>query len=343
MKCLSLSLLLTGLLMTGPVLAGEKSETKAGSDELEHARQELAAARDELRRASEEFARASEELGQKSTRAYAYRYMTDEDRAVLGVVIAPGPEKDGQIRGVRVTSVTPGSGAEKAGVRSGDLLLSANGVSLASQAEHEPGPEHRLMELMASLKPAAEVKLEYERAGKKAGCTVVAQRAADTFAGMDWNDDEDGDMLVPVPPVPPIPPLPPLPPMPPHAAMASLLALRPGLGLQLVPLNEDLASYFDTPDGVLVVHAPKDSSLKLKGGDVIQRIDGRTVAGPQDVLEQLADAAPGTPVKFNLVRRGKSQTLEASAPQAQELYGPMPWPQHTERPAPVPPVPPKSR
>jgi S1-C subfamily serine protease len=286
------------------------------SEEMERARLELAAARDELQRASEQFARASAQLGQQSARAYAYRFISDENRAALGIGIMD-EEGKGAVRGVRVASVSPGSGADKAGIRSGDLLLRANGTDLGARDGDESST--RLLEIMEKLKPGAEVRLEYEREGKSATATAVAQRAADTFGSLRWRDDEKDDVLSPLPPVPSLPPLPLLPPaatLPRVPTVPPIAAMFAGLGdldFQLASLDTDLAPYFDTDRGVVVVRAPKESALALKSGDVIQRIDGTAVAGPQDVLERLGEA--GKSVRLEIVRRGKKQTVNGQVPE----------------------------
>jgi len=286
------------------------------SEEMERARQELAAARDELQRASEQFARASTQLGQQSARAYAYRFISDENRAAIGIGIVD-EEGKGAVRGVRVASVSPGSGADKAGIRSGDLLLRANGTDLGARDGDESST--RLLEIMEKLKPGAEVRLEYERDGKAGTATAIAQRAAETFGNLRWHDDEKDDVLSPLPPVPSLPPLPLLPPaatLPRVPTVPPIAAMFAGLGdidFQLVSLDADLAPYFDTDRGVVVLRAPKDSALALKSGDVIQKIDGTVVAGPQDVLERLGEA--GKPVRLEIVRRGKKQTVSGQVPE----------------------------
>src|SRR2546427_12533397 len=76
-------------------------------------------------------------------------------------------------------------------------------------------------------------------------------------------------------------------PGPPDVAVAPMLGMdhfelmgSPWGDLELVSLNSDLGEYFGAKDGVLVVRAPADSSLPLKGGDVITSIGGRKPANP---------------------------------------------------------------
>src|ERR1041385_587510 len=63
--------------------------------------------------------------------------------------------------------------------------------------------------------------------------------------------------------------------------------------LELVSLNSDLGEYFGAKDGVLVVKAPADSSLPLKGGDVITSIGGGRAARPPRAARGLGAAPEG--------------------------------------------------
>lgn len=274
-------------------------------------------AREQLRRAQEEMARAAKELGRVmrekhivSPRAYAYEFVTDPDRAVLGVTIANGPERKGQLRGVLVTGVTPGSGADKAGLKSGDLLLSANGSSLAGVKDGE-APVERLREIMNGLEPGDAVKLDYEREGRHAQAVVTASRPQHPMMPLPmlgWHDDDDFDVL--------IPPLPPPAPLPPGSSWAWRDDVI-GAGLQLARLDDDLATYFKTRDGVLVVHAPQGGSLALKSGDVVRRINGRSVSSPVAAWQELAEAGDA-PIRMDIIRHGKDITLEGSLPEPGE-------------------------
>ncbi|MGH6950718.1 MAG: PDZ domain-containing protein [Vitreimonas sp.] len=289
------------VLLTAPAAqTADRASASAEADEaLEEAREELRQARDELRRAAEQLARVAREQGVDSPDAQAFAFIANPRRAMLGVGIAAGPEKDGVVRGVKIVAVTPGGGADKAGLKTGDLLLSANGQSLAAKKGERPGPERKLRDLMAELKPGDEVRVAYERDGKKASAGVIAQRPQDMEMGLGFldldEDDEDhrGPFRIP---------LPPHPPRPPNAWQED------GPGLQLAKLDEDLAAYFNTRDGVLVVKAPKDNRLGLKSGDVIRRIDGEAVDSPVAALDRLHDAGEDE-VSVEVLRHGKTETL----------------------------------
>jgi len=280
-----------------PVLAKDKEDGDR-QKELDQARKELLEAREELKRATADLARVTREMQPDSPKAQAWEYMTNPRRAMLGVGVAAGPERKGDTHGVLITAVTPGSGAEKAGLKSGDILTSANGRSLLVKKGEKPGPERKLRGLMSELKPGDKVELDYEREGKTAHATAIAQRPDK----MDWSSlmDED-DLDIVVPPIPPIPPVPPIPPIPPLE------------GLQLVKLDPDLASYFQAKDGVLVTRAPKDGDLGLKTGDVIQKVNGEAVDSPIEAMDRLRDAGDKE-ISVEVLRHGKRETLKGKSP-----------------------------
>jgi S1-C subfamily serine protease len=89
------------------------------------------------------------------------------------------------------------------------------------------------------------------------------------------------------------------------------LAGSPLGDLELAPLNPDLGQYFGTTDGVLVIRGPKDSSLGLKGGDVVQAVDGRKPAGPSHLLRILRSYDRGETFKLDILRNRKRETVTA--------------------------------
>lgn len=332
MKSLSRNLFVAACLSAG--LAAGIPASYAGDSapptqkDLDQARAELERARKELEKAAQEMARVYGEAG-GTPRAEAYRWFADSKRGFLGVNIENGPDLDGELRGVLVTGITPGSGADKAGLKSGDLLLGANGVSLiAKSGTSDPDePMHKLQGVMAKSQAGSEVKIDYERAGKKKNVVVIAGRPpAEDMAFMDDGDMDmlhgDPDVMMFRAPQPPDAPLPP--------------GLFPGL--QLAKLDPDLATYFKTTDGVLVVKASGQGSLGLKSGDVIQEIDGETVQSPVDVMEQLSDSKPGSAVAMKVVRQGRTESLKGTTPEHPTVI----IRKHIEvTPPPAPPAPPK--
>jgi S1-C subfamily serine protease len=81
--------------------------------------------------------------------------------------------------------------------------------------------------------------------------------------------------------------------------------------LELAPLNPDLGRYFGTDEGVLVISAPKDSVLQLRGGDVVLAVDGRTPSSPSHLLRILRSYESGETFKLDIMRNRKRETITA--------------------------------
>ena len=77
--------------------------------------------------------------------------------------------------------------------------------------------------------------------------------------------------------------------------------------LELAPLNPDLGPYFGTTDGVLVISAPKDGTLGLKGGDVVQAVDGRKPSGPSHLMRILRSYDRGKPSSWTFCETGSAK------------------------------------
>lgn len=291
------------LLAAAPALAAptaEEEQVQARKD-LERARQEVEKAREELQRATRDLARSLAKAERDNPKAQYFEYMTDPKRAVLGVLI-PDDVENGESRGVRLLAVTPGGGAEKAGLKAGDLLTGLNGTALAGDAKRSP--QKKLREVMRTLKAGDEVKVEYERDGRNRSTTLQTQPPEPELAMaplpmiQEWLHDPDSRMG-------------------PMSGMPWLhfrgAAIR---GLELAKLDEDLGAYFKTRDGVLVVKAPKDGALGLKSGDVIQKIDGDNVSEPVTVLDKLRSRGEEQVVKLEIVRQGKRMEVQGKVPVA---------------------------
>jgi C-terminal processing protease CtpA/Prc len=296
--------LVAASLVAAPAWAGDADDPVARK-ELESARKEVEKAREELQKATRELARSLAKVEINNPRVQYFEYMTDPRRAVLGVLIDDESEKRDD-PGVRLLAVTPGSGADKAGLRAGDLVLSMNGRPLAR--EGKTTPQKQMREVLKTLKAGDEVKVEYQRDGKKKVATVVTTAPEPELAmapspGMleEWLRDEDFEKYG-------------------SGAMSAMPMFHfrgPAIrGLELCKLDEDLGTYFKTTDGVLVVKAPKTGALSLKSGDVIQKIDGAAVSEPVTVLDKLRSRSDEQSVKLEIVRQGRKMELSGKIPVA---------------------------
>lgn len=323
---------LTGLLLAASLTApaqAKPAETDPTANaelraQLQQAEQNLRAAREQLLKSARELARIQGQLGEDTPFSQAMGLLVDPRRAALGVSIAPGPLEKGRQRGVLVTGVTPGSGAEKAGIQSGDLIIGANGQSLELAEDARPGPGLTLRQALRELEPGATVALLVERGGKRKTVSVVAQRQ-EAPAGPDFDIERfgpRGDLLLPRTPREPFG----LPLPPPGAGIGRLMAgPLGGPGFQLARLDEDLAGYFKTREGVLVVKAPPviEGAPALKSGDVIQSLNGQPVRSPVDLLDQFFSLEPRAQLTLGVVRQGAAISLQGRLPEP-PLPGPHP-------------------
>lgn len=301
-KHLGAGLMALALGLAGPAAWAGPADDQAARVELDRARQEVAKARTELQKATRELARSMAKVERDNPRAQYFEYMTNPDRAVLGVLI-PDDVDNGEARGVRLLAVTPGSGAEKAGLKAGDLLTAMNGHPLARDGK--VSPQKRMRERMRTLKAGDEVKVEYERDGRRRSAAVRTQPPEPELAMaplpmlQEWIQDEEFGKFAPL-------------------AALSMFQFRGAAirGLELAKLDEDLGSYFKTQEGVLVVRAPKSSALNLKSGDVIQKIDGDAVSEPVTVLDKLRSRGAEQAVKIEVVRQGRKQEIQGKIPVA---------------------------
>lgn len=275
----------------------ERDRERARQDR-EQAREEYQRAREELRAAANRVAELSADLS--PARGYAFRFLTDANRAMLGVSIS----NDEDNTGVRLNSVSPGGPADEAGLQSNDVLLAINGVRL-DDPELE-SPSRTVLEVMSELEPGDEVTLEYQRDGVIDDAVVVAERRAPlTFA-----------------PIAPLAPLPDSPPVAPHAPrIAGLFGGGFAAGLELVKLNPDLGNYFGTSQGLLVVSVPEDFPAEVRGGDVLLSIDGREPNDPHHAFRILRSYETGETVNLEVLRDRDELDISFEVPENRFMQG----------------------
>jgi hypothetical protein len=229
-------------------------------------------------------------------------------RARLGIKVNL-QARDTDSLGAYVESVSPNGPAAKAGLRSGDLITKLGGKSVLTggrpqqEGEREQSPPGlRLIELAARLEPSDTVPIEFLRGKERRTVSVVTEDEPDMFSmRMPPPGGPRDDIRMPA---------------------ADFMDMGPGdrfefmagspLGdLELAPLNPDLGAYFGTTDGVLVVRAPKDGTLGLKGGDVVQAVDGRKPSGPSHLMRILRSYDRGETFKLDILRNRKRETVTA--------------------------------
>jgi serine protease Do len=178
--------------------------------------------------------------------------------------------------GVAVTHVIPGSPSEAGGLRAGDILLEVNQQPIFSAA--------RLRWLIGKADPQARLELKYYRDGKASTLDIALQESRGY-------------------------------PVQPHHAPHEFWASPDYLGVSLQSLTRGLREAFAVPDnvGVLVVEVYAGSAADqagLRAGDVIVKLDSRTINSVNDVQRILEYFDPKQKLKLQIIRDKKEGLYE---------------------------------
>ncbi|HRN61430.1 MAG TPA: PDZ domain-containing protein [Luteimonas sp.] len=352
MTSTSLPLLATVLaaLLAGSALAGDTPPDAA-------AEKELAQAHEALAQAAARVAELSREQGTVRARVAQAR-----NRPLIGVLLAGDDQA-----GVRITGVTPDGAAAKAGLKSGDRLLSVDGVQILGSSGELRVENTR--KLLRDLRTDKAVRLGYRRDGRDASVSVAPKAGTRALAfstgdggRFEWLDEAQLERSI-------------------SSAMdgidTSLLALEsvPGIaqdvrreviriardgadckdqdcpaprllsafrwnGLNLASVDPQLGRYFGTDSGVLVLSTGDLEGLQA--GDVIQRVDGKAVASPREVMAQLRGRKDGEQVAIDYLRERKTGRTQVAVPKLAWPVPPAPPAPPAPPSAPKPPAPPTS-
>jgi C-terminal processing protease CtpA/Prc len=93
---------------------------------------------------------------------------------------------------------------------------------------------------------------------------------------------------------------------------------RGRLGVQLMPMTDQLATTFGVKGGVMVTTVEADSPAGragLKAGDIITAINSRTVNEVSDVTQEVGRADDGGMLALTVTRERKELKLTATLPQ----------------------------
>ena len=277
---------------------------EARDDEIEL---QLEAARRQLEEAAREVAELSARLSGDAMEL-ALRSLGAR-RVMLGINIGPAPAASGG--GVHVMGVTPGGPAERAGIRSGDLITTIDGVDLTGGGPGEGMA--RLSDRMENVAAGDELALTVRRgdadlqfvvAPAELGPMMMAFGVDGEGLEFDFSDLEELEALKNFEL---------------HADDAGGFAFRFGSAghwgdMELVTLTPDLGRYFDADAGLLVVRAPGDASLGLRDGDVILGIDGRQPTDPGHAMRILRTYEAGERLTLDIIRERQRQQLEILVP-----------------------------
>ena len=246
--------------------AAHADESAAAAEASGYA--DVAQAEEQVAQARERLAEAAKDL---AGAIRAEHIVGRSDRAFLGVLLAEQGED-----GIRVAGVSPGSGAEDAGLEADDVLVAINGESLVGDDE----PIDILHEVLEGVDAGDPVEVVVLRDDETMPVEVVttkhvfAHRLDDfdiDFSGRDFDSDFEWHMET-------------MPRVGVHMRRAGR-GFRDHDGLRLADIGEDLGDYFGVDAGVLVLDTPAGS--EFKPGDILKRIDGAAVSSSADAYRLL--------------------------------------------------------
>ncbi|MCU0403890.1 MAG: PDZ domain-containing protein, partial [Chitinophagaceae bacterium] len=206
-------------------------------------------------------------------------------------------------KGAKISRVNEKSGAEKAGLKEGDIITHVNSTPIA-------GPEE-LSEAIRKNKIDDEVSITYLRNGKtqKVKATLGKSNEAYVFNTDEFNFNfEDGKPYAFTIPRPSMPRAP--------------FWNEDGIGQFFIQGNDRPRYGMQIQDdedrrGVEVTEVEDDSNADkggLKEGDIIEAIDGEKITDVDSFREKLTAKKDNPSVSLKILREGKSETLTIKVP-----------------------------
>lgn len=192
-------------------------------------------------------------------------------------------------RGAEIEKVEPGTPAEAAGLKAGDVLLTYNGENILGARQ--------LGRLVSETPKGRKVRIQFWRDGKMQSTVVIM---TETHLSREFPGDLDiqiPDVHIRIPDIPS-----------PMVVWKSV-----ALGIDCEPLDTQLAEYFGVKRGVLVRSVEKGSAAEragLKAGDVLTAVDNQPVASAHDVVSSMRiERRAGRPVSVAIMRDHRPLTL----------------------------------
>jgi serine protease Do len=200
-----------------------------------------------------------------------------------------------EVRGVEVAAVVPGSPADTAGIRQGDVLISYNGETILGGQQ--------FVRLVQETPQGRKIKIQLWREAQTMTVTVTIAARQNSFEAPGWFTFTSNDVRAfPIVPAP------------------MLLWSIPLFGIECEPIESQLAQFFGVKRGVLIRSVESGSAAErasLRAGDVVTAIGDRAVADPHDVISYLREHRAGNSVSVSFVRERRRQTAMIVVPENQ--------------------------
>jgi serine protease Do len=233
-------------------------------------------------------------------------------------------------RGIYISDVEKDSPAEKAGLKSGDVITEFNGVHVEGVTQFR--------RLVRETPPGHSVAIVISRDGKSQTINATLSTMSDQFERQFRNFGSNmRDFSFAMPDMghwegPRVAPMPPMPAMPPRTYSYTLpeggygygfgfgsgggmvMGSTPSIGISGENLSGQLGTYFGAPDGegVLVREVQSGSPAEkggLKAGDVITKAAGERVRTLGELQSKLREKREDKTIQITVVRHGSETTV----------------------------------
>lgn len=284
-------LLAAGLSLAAPPLARAADSDADIEREIEQA----------MERARNQLDEAARRLAELHTRKWEFENTGPRaERPMLGVLLQDAPTD----RGIPLAGVTPGGGAERAGLKGGDVLVALNGTRLDAAADNHMDPWR---EAMAPVNAGDRVLVTYLRDGEERNVEVETFARSHYMTTMMAEKEHWIESLRSLEELENLEALKNLEEL---GAISSVKdwdqsadVLQVPAGLRLEDIDGSLARYFGVDEGVLVM-AASAGAAPLEAGDVLLAVGDRAPGNALDALKAFAAAEGTLPVQ---VRRQGSE------------------------------------
>ena len=203
--------------------------------------------------------------------------------------------------GVAIDTVDEDSPASKAGLKSGDIVVEFDGERVRSVRQFS--------RLVSETPEGRSVAAAVMRDGQRVSVNVTPESSVHS-----WVSPPSAPALLnrlertlPARPVAPTP----LPPT------LETFFYRQGnqIGVSVSELQEQLAEFFGTKDGVLVTSVAANSAAAkagVKAGDVITSVNGGSINDATDLRRRLQELSEGAEFSLGIVRNKQAMTLKGT-------------------------------
>ena len=247
-------------------------------------------------------------------------------RPRMGVILESSTRRSGTDSiGVVLQAVTPGGPAEEAGLKAGDIIVTANGEQLGRVSRSDDAPDDKLVTKIRELEEGETLSVVYRRGDETETADVVVRVLESANYSFNFSPDSAFNyqfieqfaepevsfrMREPLEYA--------VEPDGTWESMGGVLAWSFGLDwaqMELVTLDENLGDYFGTTEGLLVVRAPKAEGTQLRSGDVILQIGDRVPTSAPHAMRIMRSYDAGETMHIEIMRNKTRQTVEVTVPE----------------------------